>query len=291
MVILVTGAAGLLGQSVCRQLASRGEDVVGVVRPSSRARIATWQHLTANLADPGWTTKGFPEQIDAVIHLAQSRRFRDFPDGASDVFGVNVHATARLLDYAVKAGATHFVYASSGGLYRRGDAPLTENAPLEPPGDLGFYLGSKAAAEILSQGYASLLNVVILRPFFIYGPDQGRDMLIPRIFDSVKDGRVVRLDGQNGLSINPVHVEDAAAAVIGATKLGQGAVINVAGPETLSLLEIALSFGEHLGALPTFEQSGQASRSLVGSIDLMTELLHNPQRKLRDSIDDIAGVQ
>jgi nucleoside-diphosphate-sugar epimerase len=251
----------------------------------------TRRHLALDLSDSSWTPKAFPAQIDAVVHLAQSRRFRDFPDGAKDVFGVNVHATARLLDYALRAGATHFVYASSGGLYRRDEAPLTENAPLELLGDLGFYLGSKAAAEILSQGYASLLTVIILRPFFIYGPGQGRDMLIPRIFDSVKDGRVVRLDGQNGLLINPVHVEDAAAAVIGATKLGQGAVINVAGPETLSLLEIALSVGERLGSLPTFEQTGQASRSLVGSIDLMAELLHYPQRRLRDSIDDIARVQ
>lgn len=291
MSILVTGSSGLLGLSACRALGDAGADVIGVVRPDSNSEAGPWSALCADLADPNWTSDALPEQIDVVIHLAQSRRFRDFPDGAADVFGVNVHATARLLNYAVRVGATHFVYASSGGLYRRGRAPLTENAPLDPPSDLGFYLGSKAAAEILVQSYAALLKVVILRPFFIYGPGQRRDMLIPRIFDSVKNGRAVQLDGEDGLSINPIHVKDAAAAVVRATTLQQGAVINIAGPETLTIREIAVAFGEHLGTAPIFERTGQPSRSLLGSIDLMSELLHQPQRRLRDFIGDVAAVR
>ncbi len=33
-------------------------------------------------------------EVDAVVHLAQSERYRDFPDGAEDVFAVNVQSTA-----------------------------------------------------------------------------------------------------------------------------------------------------------------------------------------------------
>ena len=288
MSVLVTGASGLLGRSVCRRLNDAGHEVISVLRPGSDADSTRCQSVVANLADPNWVGQSLPRQIAVVMHLAQSRRFRDFPDGASDVFGVNVNATAQLLDYAVRSGATHFIYASSGGIYRRGEVPLAENAPLEPPGELGFYLGSKAAAEILVQAYSSLLNVVIVRPFFVYGPGQRRDMLIPRIFNSVGAARPIRLDGEDGLSINPIHVEDAAIAVSRAASLTEGAVINIAGPETLTLREIAFSFGEHLGRPPIFERTGEPSRSMLGSIDLMSDLLHAPQRRLRDFVSDIA---
>lgn len=288
MFTLVTGASGLLGRSVCRVLNDAGHKVFGVLRPGSNVEGIGCQPVAADVTDPGWIGQKLPRRIEAVVHLAQSRRFRDFPDGAADVFGVNVNATAQLLDYAVRSGASHFIYASSGGIYRRGEAPLTENAPLDPPGDLGFYLGSKAAAEILVQSYSSLLNVVILRPFFVYGPGQKRDMLIPRIFDSVRDAQPLRLDGDSGLSINPIHVDDAAIAVSRAISLSEGAVINIAGPETLTLREIALAFGEHIGREPIFEPTGEPNRSLLGSIDLMCDLLHAPQRRLRDSVGDIA---
>jgi UDP-glucose 4-epimerase len=289
MRFLVTGSSGLLGRSVCDVLHGRGEDVIEVIRPKSVNLDPARTYVAADLADPNWTSKAFPEHVDVVIHLAQSRRFRDFPDGAGDVFGVNVHTTAQLLNYAVRVGATHFVHASSGGLYRHDENPLTENAPLEPASDLGFYLGSKAAAEILVQNYSSLLNAIILRPFFIYGPGQGRDMLIPRLYDNVKSGRAVQLDGLNGLIINPVHVRDAAVAVSRAAQLMSSYVINIAGPDTMSLRDIALAFGENLGIPPVFEQSGHASRSLLGSIDRMAELLHNPQHRLCDSINDVAN--
>lgn len=291
MSTVVTGSNGLLGGAVHKLLASCGQEVTSVVRRPPSGPAAISPYLTIDLAAPYSMSKVLPSSIDVVIHLAQSRKFRNFPDGAADVFGVNVHATALLLDYAVRAGATHFVYASSGGLYRQGEAPLTENAPLDPPGNLGYYLGSKAAAEILVQSYAALMNVVILRPFFVYGPGQGRDMLIPRIFTSVKGERAVQLDGDDGLAINPIHVEDAAAAVVGATTLRQGAVINVAGPETLTLREIAVAFGQYLGTAPIFEPTGEPGRSLLGSIDLMSKLLHQPHRRLFDSIGDVAAAR
>lgn len=291
MTALVTGANGLLGGAVCGRLTARGEDVIGVVRHAPGDSSCAQSFLSLDLADSAWKPTALPKQLDVVIHLAQSRRFRDFPDGVSDVFGVNIQATARLLDYALRAGATHFVYASSGGLYRRGEVPLTETTPLDPPGDLGFYLGSKAAAEILVQSYAALMNVIILRPFFVYGPRQGRDMLIPRILDNVRDGRAVHLDGENGLAINPIHVEDASLAVSRAVSLPKCAVINIAGPETLTLREIAVAFGKYLGKAPIFERSSQPSRSLLGSIDRMSQLLHAPQRRLFDSIGDVVESQ
>lgn len=289
MPILVTGASGLLGEAVCRALSGGDEEVIRVLSPAARDRCARPSSLVVDLARVGLGDAGLPASIDAVIHLAQSRRFRDFPAGAMDVFGVNVQATVHLLDYAVRAGAKHFIYASSGGLYRRDEVPLKESAPLEPMGELGFYLASKVAAETLAQAYSPLLNVVILRPFFIYGPGQRREMLLPRVFDDVQAGRPIRIQGEHGLSINPVHVEDAAASVVRSLSLREGGIINLAGPDALTLREIGTMFGESLGVSPRFETTDGPEPALLGSTDLMSKVLHVPGKRLCNSIEDIAG--
>ena len=86
----------------------------------------TW--LEADLTRPG-VQRALPGGAQGVIHLAQSRHDRTFPEGADDVVDVNVAATARLLDYARSAGAGRFVLASTATVYRRSQGPLTEDSP------------------------------------------------------------------------------------------------------------------------------------------------------------------
>jgi nucleoside-diphosphate-sugar epimerase len=87
-----------------------------------------------------------------------------------------------------KSGVGSFIYTSSGGIYGNGNEPFLENTPIVPFGDLGYYLGSKACGEILVQSYANIFQVNVVRPFFLYGPTQKRDMLIPRLFDNIAKG-------------------------------------------------------------------------------------------------------
>src|SRR4030042_288576 len=115
---------------------------------------------------------GLPKSIDAVIHLAQSEHFREFPMHAESIFKVNTASTLRLLEYARQAQVKIFVLASSGGIYGHGDEGFREDQPIEAKDDLGFYLGTKLCAEIIAENYSSFMNIVILRFFFIYGPRQ-----------------------------------------------------------------------------------------------------------------------
>src|SRR5262249_43548975 len=155
-----------------------------------------------------------PRGVDAVCSLAQSSNFRNFPEKANDIFAVNVAANLGLVQWATSAGVGKFLYASSGGVYGgRRDGVLRESDPLTVNPALGFYLGSKLCAEILLQDYRSFFKTgAILRPFFVYGPGQKADMLVARLIESVRHSRPVQLHGSNGLRLNPVFVEDAAAA-------------------------------------------------------------------------------
>lgn len=287
MRILLTGVHGLLGRQLAEQLHHRGHEVWGVARKLVPGDTSGVTLVEIDLSEK-FCSDELPNDVEIVIHLAQSSRFRDFPDSAIDVFNVNIASTARMLDYAKQVGAKHFVYASSGGVYGNGSQAFKENAAVEPAGKLGYYLGSKACGEILVQSYASLFKVTIIRPFFIYGPGQDRSMLIPRLMDSVALGKPISLQGSKGIHINPVHVEDAAATVIATLDARQGAIYNVAGPDVLSIRQIAEVMGEHLGKAPMLEQAEGVPKDLIADISLMQEKLWKPKRKLWESLKDIA---
>src|SRR5262249_10217802 len=138
----------------------------------------------------------------------------------------------------------------------RRDGVLRESDPLVVNPALGFYLGSKLCAEIQLQDYRSFFKTgAILRPFFVYGPGQKADMLVARLIESVRHSRPVQLHGSNGLRLNPVFVEDAAAAFAAALDLTGWHVINIAGPNTLTLREICEKIGSILNRKPIFENT------------------------------------
>ena len=285
--ILITGANGLLGRSVSSVLSEQGLLVHGLTHQSEKSPIAGVKLSKLDLAS-NWSFEELPAQCDAIIHLAQSASFRDFPTGAMDVFKVNIESTARLLEYANSAGVKKFIYASSGGVYGNGSRAFNENAPIVPVGKLGHYLGSKACGEILAQSYAAIFQVTVLRPFFIYGPNQNRSMLIPRLFDSIARGDPISLQGDCGIRINPIHVCDAAKAVAAALAHENSATFNIAGPNVLSLRNICDTMGRYLGVEPAYKKHRGEPNDLIADISAMKKKLTIPKISLEESLTDIA---
>lgn len=282
--IVITGASGLLGRHLVPLLTARGPVVaVGRTRPPEPAG---W--IQADLADP-IDRSLLPASATTFIHLAQSEFFRDFPSRAGHMFAINVIALTTFLEWAVTAGVRTVVLASSGGIYGQGRGPFSEDDPSQANGELGFYLASKRAAEILASGYGGLMKVVILRPFFVYGAGQRSSMLIPRLIDGVRCGRPIDLKGEDGIRINPIHVRDAASAFAATLDLVAGTVINVAGPETLSMRQIGELIGKKIGRPPQFRQVLGDSGDLIGDTSKMSRLLVSPGIRLAQGLTDLVG--
>lgn len=284
--ILITGANGLLGRQLTTMLIEECCEVYSITHTVPYNPIPGAHYITVDFS-ANWSNNILPQKIDKIIHLAQSSNFRDFPNSALDVFKVNIDSTARLLDYAHRVGVNQFIYASSGGVYGNGTQAFKENAPIVPHGKLGYYLGSKTCGEILVQSYASVFQVTVVRPFFMYGPGQNRNMLIPRLFDSVRLNKPISLQGDNGIRINPIHVDDASAAMVAALSLDESSTFNIAGPEVLSLRDICESMGAYLGIKPILIQLTGEPSDLVADISAMHEKLIYPKRILSDYYKDI----
>ena len=270
MTVVVTGGTGLLGRAVLERLAGR-ERLLALHRPSTVPPPLVgveWlaQDLTAPLSD------ALPPRADAILHLAQSRRHRAFPEGAVDTFAVNAMATVRLLDYARRAGARAFVLASSGAVYAPGRQPLREDDPPAPP---SFYGHAKLAAERAALAFGEELPVQVLRWFLVYGPGQDAAAFMPGIAARVRAGVPIDLHGPDGMRCNPLFVEDAAAAVEAAMHRSACEVTNVAGPEVVTLRQIGELVGAGLGIAPRYAEH-PAGSDLVADVARMRERLGAP---------------
>lgn len=261
--ILVTGASGHLGARALEALCLRNE-VHAIVRAVPAAMRPGVTYHTIDLSGD-WSTEALPARIDTVIHLAQSRRFREFPQHALDIFRVNVGATAILLDYASRARARHFVLASTGGLHRPSETVIRECTKADPPdGPLAYYYRSKQIAELLASEYKTQMDISVLRPFFIFGPGQSPDKLIPRLVDSVRVGRPIQLAGQDGLTINPVFIADVAELLNAILDAPGSRILMVAGPDAVSIRGIAEMIGQEIGRKPVFEhKEGDGGRLIA----------------------------
>lgn len=253
MRILLTGATGLIGREVVRQAPGEWE-LVAVARRA----LPGLSTVLADLTDPGWAA-ALPDDVDAIVHLAQARDYRDFPADAPGVVAVNVTAAAALLAHAARIGAQQVLLASTATVYRPGPAPLREDAPTRCR---SIYAASKRSAELLATPYAALLPCRALRVFTTYGAVRDQ-RLVSDLIARVEAGRPVQVQGERGLLTSPIHAADVAAAVIAAVgrppAVGELDLVNVGGAEALGIADMARAIGRVLGREPLLEsRPGQA---------------------------------
>jgi UDP-glucose 4-epimerase len=282
MKLLITGSTGLLGSRLIELLGKDAEVFT----------VGTSTHENSNVSFPvnfsnDWTVKNFPPKNDVIIHLAQSQHFRNFPEKALDIFNTNVASTAKLLDYAYKSGTKRFIYASTGGIYRPGSNVLTEDAELLTANELTYYFASKLTSEMLVSTYRKFFDVHVMRIFFMYGVNQKSDMFLPNLINRIKLGEAIMLNGNNGISLNPVHVDDVAQAIINITKNGGPKTINASGPEIMSIKDIANLVAQILNTEPNFNITKEENLDLVADSKIFQDILHRELIPVTKGIVDL----
>lgn len=282
MKVLVLGAGGNLGGALSSLLETQGHEVVPLVSKLGNFPFRSVPQV-ADLRLPEKIV--WPENLDAIYYLAQSRAFRDFPAAWDDIFDINVRVPLWFADWGRRQKVKAFFYASSGGVYPAGGSAIREEDSIEANKELGFYAASRISAEVLLRNFTPHYeSFSILRPFFMYGPRQNRTMLIPRLVDNVREGREIQLNGEGGIRINPVHVDDAARAFAALLGKKGSSIYNIAGPEILDLKSIALQIGEAAGKTPVFKYAGETAVDLIGDTTHMREQLVAPRIKFRDGL-------
>lgn len=190
--ILVTGATGLLGRSVCRALKARKLKFRALVRVSSARDgiegTGAWM-VEGDLTKPR-TLAGALDGVDVVLHLGGLVKSKD----AQALHAANVQGTQNLLD---SGGFRRIVAISSDTVARTHRSAYAE---------------SKRAMEALLQ--ASDREVVLLRPPMILGPGSPHLAAL----EAVSKLPVLPVPAGAGRR-RPVFVDDVADAVLAAMDL------------------------------------------------------------------------
>ena len=266
--ILVSGATGLLGYELVQRLSSNHQ-VYKLVKTLDTA-LGENQIVHNFLGE--FDEKILPVKMDYIFHLAQFRDFKNFPEKSSEIFCVNTLSTLSLINYGLRSGVKKFVYTSTGGLYKGLSFPISESDSIKKPQELDFYCASKLSSELLISSYSKFMDVQILRPFFIFGPRQSDQMLIPRIIKSIRNKDSIHLAGKHGININPIYVKDAVSILIRLLEVPGSNLFNIAGNEIISISKLAFLVSEIIGEEPNFIHQ-LSQMDLVGDNKLVRNVL------------------
>ena len=290
MNILITGAGGFVGKHLTRYLAAQGHCITAVVKTDSVSNELNFfdservKILRIDLAS--LDINQLPSGIDAVFSLAQSAHYKHFREQAEDIFEINIHTNFKLWSWARQTGVKICIYVSSGGIYgKKRNTILSENDFLIMDSELGFYLSSKLCSEIIFHNFADYFKTsVVLRPFFIYGPGQKKDMFIGSLLKSVQNKTPVYLHGNDGLKVNPIFIEDAVHAMVNTLKLNGKHIINLAGGEIMSLRRIVDTIGSMLKTDPVYKIKPVDPLDYIGDITLAEKNLNMPTRPFKEGL-------
>jgi UDP-glucose 4-epimerase len=287
----VIGGAGFIGQHLVRHLAAQGMRVLATCRSTASAPAVNgveWvpSDLAATDASRNW-----PKHFDALIYLAQSARWRDFPTAADDILRVNVDALVQAAEHARHAGAKRFINMSTGTVYSQNHQPAREDEPIRTDAARSFYAATKLAAEILLAPYATWFGVTQLRLFMPYGSGQNEKMLLPSIVEKVRAGTPVDLQGPDGLQCNPIAVEDVSEVVRRCLMLEGSQTLNVAGPEVLTLRQVAEAVGAAVNCEPKFSSKPGSPPTIVGDTSrLQATLGWQPPTRFSEGVKRWLGL-
>ena len=198
MKVLITGATGLLGGHLMKELQQRGENIRALVLPVENADKLEKQGVEVVRGDitDASTLGPAVQDVDLIFHLAGMMGvWRPL----SDYRLVNVTGSENLYKAAQKAGVRRYVHTSSHTVYGLGYGRfLTENDALRP--DLNPYSLTKAEGDRLMRRLMlnSEVETVILRPGTFFGP--GDRLHFGRMAQKMKDGKGVIIGrGDNAL--------------------------------------------------------------------------------------------
>ena len=210
--ILVTGAAGLIGNKVRQILDERGDRVIAVDRQTGSDTFG--QVIACDLGDVHRVHELTRDGISGVIHCGAHSGPMVARDNPYSMVQVNIVGTANVLEVARVHKATRFIYCSStSACGPTPPGPVPEDVTMRPS---TIYGASKVAGEQLVSTYASQyeLNGTSLRLSWVYGPRRTTDCVIRTMITDAQAGRPTRVEFGRDFPRQYIHVNDAAAALV-----------------------------------------------------------------------------
>ncbi len=236
MRFLVTGASGLLGRWVCREIERAGEPLVAWGLSRAEPGCVAVDLTSAEAVQMAFDAAS----PDVVLHLAAVSAMSDCARDPARARAVNATAVGTLARIVEGAGA-RLVMVSTDLVFDGEDAPYDEEKGAAPA---SVYGRTKREGEVLALSMGSAL---VVRLALLFGPALGGRK---GFFDT----QLETLRGAGSISLfddewrTPLALDCAARSLVAVARTDATGVLHLGGPERMSRSEMGVRLARLAGA-------------------------------------------
>ncbi|MGF1521273.1 MAG: NAD-dependent epimerase [Leptolyngbyaceae cyanobacterium] len=229
MKILVTGAAGFIGFSLCQRLLKEGHDVYGIDNLNDYYSVQLKHDRLAQLTShDGFTfqqldlfdrpaIQGLFEQASfaCVVHLAAQAGVRYSLENPYAYADSNLSGFLNVLEGCRHSSTKHLVFASSSSVYGANrKVPFSTEDNVDHP--VSLYAATKKANELMAHAYSHLYSMPItgLRFFTVYGPWGRPDMAYFKFVDAIAKGRPIEIYNHGKMKRDFTYIDDVVEGIV-----------------------------------------------------------------------------
>ncbi len=247
MRVLVTGANGLLGSTLCRLLLARHDEVVAFVRPHSNRQALDNQKVRFVQGDvrDASSVENAAQNCELIFHAAAVFSYWGY--SIQEMTSTAELGTRNVLLAAKKSGCRRVVLTSSSAVF--GGTPLPVARDEKTPflsGDAPDYFRTKVLQEQSASDFAQQhgIDLVLTNPTVFLGPRDFRPSAsLQTITGYLMDPLKLTYPG----GINIVHAEDVAQAHLLLAEKGKSYERHIVGSENLEWSAIHQTIAELCG--------------------------------------------
>jgi dihydroflavonol-4-reductase len=270
MKIFVTGADGLLGSNLVRELISRGHAVRAFVQPGRQQK--TLEGLSIEKAEGNLLMEtdviSGSAGCDAIIHCAASTAV--WPIRSEIINKVNIDGTKNIIKAVQQNNIQRLVYVGTANSFGFGskEAPGIEGNPYKSATYGLDYMDSKykAMLVVLEEVKKNSLPAVVVNPTFMFGPYDSTPSSGAMIVALYKG----KVPGYTAGGRNYLCAKDAGVAIANALTQGRVGECYILGNENLSYKEIFTKISNTIGVKPPALAIPSVFAKLYGHIGSLT---------------------
>lgn len=234
--ILVTGAAGFIGSSLCARLLSsvNGVKVVGIdnmndyydirikeERLKKLEACTGFTFIRGDISDKGAVDALFAEyRPQVVVNLAAQAGVRYSISNPGAYVSSNLIGFYNILEacrhsYDNGDGVEHLVYASSSSVYGSNrKVPYSTDDKVDNP--VSLYAATKKSDELMAHAYSKLYNIPStgLRFFTVYGPAGRPDMAYFGFTDRLVKGDTIKIFNYGNCRRDFTYIDDIVEGIV-----------------------------------------------------------------------------
>ena len=239
MRVFITGGTGFIGKYIVNQLEKEGFNILLLTRTSKENIFSIIKSkkvdiVSGDLSDINkWKNKLKQFKPEATIHLA----WEGIPDYGVKTSIKNLKYGLSLFEELADSGRKKIICTGSCWEYGQNQGKISEDLPAK---SLNAFTAAKNALHCLGREIAKENNMQFIwtRLFYVYGPGQRENSLIPYIIKCVREGKKPKIKTPSARN-DFIYVEDVAKAIVAILEnCNQSTVYNIGSGYSTSIQDI-----------------------------------------------------